>query len=261
MKIKKLMFITLIGLILLVFFIFVTIQQGIEYKDKIMMCISFAGLFATFGGAYLGAKISGDNAIKLHKTEIKERYALVDLIVSVNLITVYDHYHDFVNTEQILKDNITKKTEELSRIMDIEFLIIEYAKPVISLLEDRQIYNGSPKLYKSLVKMYNDCNRMLYHIEIVNYMDNSISHPEDNNLKKEEKEFILNTYYDEVHELEKEGKEINYSILSQYVEYKFIGNLLKKRTDEINNCIPKYNKIIDNISFKNDNNRKLKIKL
>ena len=41
------------------FFHFVTIQQGIEYKDKIMMCISFAGLFATFGGAYLGAKISG----------------------------------------------------------------------------------------------------------------------------------------------------------------------------------------------------------
>ena len=52
------MFITLIGLILLSFH-FVTIQQGIEYKDKIMMCISFAGLFATFGGAYLGAKISG----------------------------------------------------------------------------------------------------------------------------------------------------------------------------------------------------------
>ena len=25
------------------FFHFVTIQQGIEYKDKIMMCISFAG--------------------------------------------------------------------------------------------------------------------------------------------------------------------------------------------------------------------------
>lgn len=33
------------------------------------IAISFIGIFATFGGAYLGAKISGDNAVKLAKKE------------------------------------------------------------------------------------------------------------------------------------------------------------------------------------------------
>lgn len=59
---KKWFVFILITILLVVFYYIVAILKGIEYKDKITICISFTGLFATFGGAYLGAKISGDNA-------------------------------------------------------------------------------------------------------------------------------------------------------------------------------------------------------
>lgn len=73
LKTKKWCIIILIGLIIFGFFIYVITQQGIEYKDKLMVCISFAGLFATFGGAYLGAKISGDNARKLYEKQKRNK--------------------------------------------------------------------------------------------------------------------------------------------------------------------------------------------
>ncbi|HDE4337210.1 TPA: hypothetical protein PDW96_000779 [Staphylococcus aureus] len=35
------------------------------------IAISFVGVFATFGGAYLGAKISGENALKIANRDIE----------------------------------------------------------------------------------------------------------------------------------------------------------------------------------------------
>lgn len=63
MKIKNKV---IIGLVIIVFGIYLFfIQSGIAYKDKLIIFISFVGLFATFCGAYIGAKISGDNARKI----------------------------------------------------------------------------------------------------------------------------------------------------------------------------------------------------
>ncbi|OHP57888.1 hypothetical protein HMPREF2627_09730 [Staphylococcus sp. HMSC061F10] len=42
-------------------------------KDTLTIFISIIGLFATFGGAYLGAKISGDNARKNMYTQLKSQ--------------------------------------------------------------------------------------------------------------------------------------------------------------------------------------------
>lgn len=148
MKIKKWMFITLIGLILLSFFIFVTIQQGIEYKDKIMMCISFAGLFATFGGAYLGAKISGDNSRKLYEYQENEKNKHIinklEIVANIKMIKVLNHSN--IAKESRLKlyvapeDNRTYDEIMRSGIIETLDLIDGYANPIIELLEDREIY-------------------------------------------------------------------------------------------------------------------------
>lgn len=46
-----------------------------DKKEFIKIVISIVGLFTTFGGAYIGAKISGDNAIKLDDKKRKLEYA------------------------------------------------------------------------------------------------------------------------------------------------------------------------------------------
>lgn len=56
-----------------IIFCLATIMQNIfnmELKDSFSIVIAFIGIFATFGGAYVGAKISGDNAIKISKNQM-----------------------------------------------------------------------------------------------------------------------------------------------------------------------------------------------
>lgn len=72
---KKWFVFIFITILLIVFYCIISILKGIEYTDKITICISFTGLFATFGGAYLGAKISGDNARKNMEIQLKAQKA------------------------------------------------------------------------------------------------------------------------------------------------------------------------------------------
>lgn len=67
---------TIIGIVSLAILAFVFlvgyILSNIDPDNKLegyIIAISFIGIFATFGGAYLGAKISGENASKLAKKE------------------------------------------------------------------------------------------------------------------------------------------------------------------------------------------------
>mgnify|MGYP007039848905 CR=1 FL=1 len=66
---KNLMFLVIILLVtvdLIVFYLAIDkITHFKNAKDTLKILISIIGLFTTFGGAYLGAKISGNNAIKL----------------------------------------------------------------------------------------------------------------------------------------------------------------------------------------------------
>lgn len=71
---KTLITIVFIGLLFIFAFIFSVgyVLSNIDPKNKLQgytIAISFIGIFATFGGAYLGAKISGENASKLAKRE------------------------------------------------------------------------------------------------------------------------------------------------------------------------------------------------
>lgn len=91
-KVKKWIVFISIVFIILGFCKYITMQQEIEYTDKIMLCVTFTGLFATFGGAYLGAKISGDNARKLfeiqqiYEKEERREQIIAQLTLSMNYI-------------------------------------------------------------------------------------------------------------------------------------------------------------------------------
>ena len=76
--------ITIIGVISLMMFAFIFtvgyILSNIDPKNKLegyTIAISFIGIFATFGGAYLGAKIAGDNARNIYEKQKNAAFHLL----------------------------------------------------------------------------------------------------------------------------------------------------------------------------------------
>ncbi|CDR61306.1 hypothetical protein [Staphylococcus schweitzeri] len=101
LDVKTILNIVLIIILAIISFVLVVgyMISSVDSKHSITgysIAISFLGIFSTFGGAYLGAKISGDNATKLlekeyEKKSIKDREKIkirlrmsMDFIVKIN---------------------------------------------------------------------------------------------------------------------------------------------------------------------------------
>lgn len=97
-----------INLNIIVFYLSIDqITQFKNAKDNLSILISIIALFATFGGAYLGAKISGEANIKLEKQRQSEEYKkeaftlknkIVEYInkIEKNLCSLDEKYEAFV---------------------------------------------------------------------------------------------------------------------------------------------------------------------
>lgn len=239
---------------------------NIDFKDEkesIRMYISYIAIFTTFSGAYLGAKISGDNSRKLYEQQRREKEKEVvnkiDLIVNIRLIKVWSHSKIAENTREILYviHDDHRSYEEImnNNIMYIDELIDGYAKPTIELLEDKEIHKGNPRLYKSLLKMFNECNRMYYHIKQVDITDQSGYIPEDNsNLNDSERDSLQNLADEYRQDVKKE-------ILVNFVEFLFVKEILDDCADNILKNTTKENNLVDYIDFKKYNNMKYTINL
>ncbi|MCY1605943.1 hypothetical protein [Staphylococcus pettenkoferi] len=240
--------ILIILLIISCFGVFVALQSNIDYKDKISIFISFVGLFATFGGAYLGAKISGDNAKKLYEKQKREKekslFNKIDLMVNVKLISIYDHAERF---QKSIEENF-EYDKNNDTLIDIKEAISGYAEPVIELLEDREVHNGSLNMKKSLLRMYNECNRLVNYIFMIDIETNELF-PEDNfmflTIDENNKRIELALKYNSV----------------KFAEYLFIKDTLDKQLDNILKSIAKENLLIDNLDIKNGAKREFTIDL
>ena len=249
-----------------IIFCLAAIMQNIfnmELKDSLSLIIAFIGIFTTFGGAYLGAKISGDNSRKLYEQQRREKEKEVvnkiDLIVNINLIKVRSHSKIAENTKEILyvRHDDHRSYEEImnNNIMYIDELIDGYAKPTIELLEDKEIHKGNPRLYKSLLKMFNECNRMYYHIKQVDITDQSGNIPEDNNnLNNSERDSLQNLAH-------KYRKKVKKEMLVNFVEFLFVKKILDDCADNILKNTTEENNLVDYIDFKKYNNMKYTINL
>ncbi|AGZ26182.1 hypothetical protein [Staphylococcus pasteuri] len=99
-NIAILLLIGIVNLILIVSYLVIDeITNFKNAKEVVPTIISFVGLFATFGGAYLGAKISGDNARTLenikHNQEIEDNVKRVKVLIKMNLDYISD-IHMFI---------------------------------------------------------------------------------------------------------------------------------------------------------------------
>ncbi|MDY3696926.1 hypothetical protein [Staphylococcus hyicus] len=61
------------------------LQHAMNWVESLKIIISILALFCTFLGAYLGAMISGDNALKLQKREIKQNYLIKNYKMLISL--------------------------------------------------------------------------------------------------------------------------------------------------------------------------------
>ena len=245
LELKHILIIIFIIILAIISFVFVVgyIISYVDPKHSITgysIAISFVGVFATFGGAYLGAKVSGDNSRKLYEYQKNEKNKQIinklEIAASIKMIKVLNHSNiakeSRLNLYVAPEDNRTYDEIMSSGIMETLDLIDGYANPIIELLEDREIYEGSPNLYRSLLKMFNECNRMNYHINQIDIKDKSGRLPEDfNNLS--------------------EDGYVRKDILINFVEFEFIENILNDCASEILNSISEENKLVESIDFKN----------
>lgn len=109
---------TLVIIFLILAFILGILVHKIGLENPIEVSLLFLGLFATFGGAYLGAKVSGENASQIAK---KER--IISSVMN-NLEFNKDILNDFnLNITKDLKEII-----EMNNLKDIDSLIVFYVK-------------------------------------------------------------------------------------------------------------------------------------
>lgn len=245
--------IALLGIVAFILF-FGFVLSNIDPDNKLeayTLAISFVGIFATFGGAYLGAKIAGDNARDLYEHQKNqknyEEKSKVELLTSIKLIEVLNHSKIFENDIELLyvEENDKRDFKEITEksVKNINDLIDGYAKPIIELLEDKEIFNGTVGLYKSLLQMFNDCNRMKQHLKVINIYDKDYGHPEDNYILKENERKIIQELYSE------NVSHVRKDILSTFIEYKFIKIILDQCVQNVLKNIDNENKLYEDVKF------------
>lgn len=95
MKVKfNLVLLAILGIFAFILF-FGFVLSNIDPDNKLeayTIAISFIGIFATFGGAYLGAKISGDKTRELYEVQkedrIKEKNDKIKFLLKMNLYSM-----------------------------------------------------------------------------------------------------------------------------------------------------------------------------
>ncbi|UXU71027.1 hypothetical protein MUA23_09320 [Mammaliicoccus sciuri] len=162
-----------LGLFAFVLF-FGFVLSNIDPNNKLeayTLAISFVGIFATFGGAYLGAKISAKNAVEIVEIDRKaNKFVLFQTLIQI--YEKYDklaHYYgiiepstdDFIkySSDLNIKKNIIKFKD--SNIKNVKYEFSEKYDEILSLFEkiisDKYLYyfiNEFDELsYKDLVTL------------------------------------------------------------------------------------------------------------
>jgi hypothetical protein len=171
-QIVKVTLITVV-IALVIVFIFGSIINKIAPNNKLeayTIVISFISVFATFGGAYFGAKISGDNARELYeiqkKDELRELHYKNEFMLSIKLSKVLDAHDKLMYYSVYCKDNLDFENDDKS--LNIKNILAIYANPVIEILKDKNYFEITKQITEELVEIVNDCNKYLNAFSSVN---------------------------------------------------------------------------------------------
>ncbi|CDR66705.1 TPA: hypothetical protein OZE57_001713 [Staphylococcus aureus] len=206
LDLKSILSIVLIILLVIISFVLVVgyIISSVDPNHSITgysIAISFVGVFATFGGAYLGAKISGNNALKIANRDIETSEFKIALFLSKaenkylslkDQIELEKGNEEFVDLQKFL-DKYKNATDNYYKLLqrDIE-RIIRYINIVI---EDDNFYYIAKELNseEDLLNLFDIKNALLhfkglierhYRDQIINSFDSFLTSQD------------INTHYD-----------------------------------------------------------------
>lgn len=228
-------------------------------RESFVAAITFFSIFATFGGAYLGAKISGDNTLKLAK---KER--LID-----DLIKTSENNSEFLRKNKFLRLKkqldtcfIDKKIENSWDLNKYRRNLINLERNFNDLLKNTNLNNLSNIIayeYIELLKSIKNLNKLLSNDYSALYQ-NTMTLLEE----KGYHDFVIIEFESQIFIKENvvkgiEGEKISIGIdnkiekKEEWVEVdleKFNSQIDKKSLNELNELINEVEKEWSNINFK-----------
>lgn len=128
-------------------------------KEILQIIISIVSLFATFGGAYLGAKISGQYTLNSIELENKKRQDKIDKIIrykaTLAIIKIEDNV-EVINKklQYALEDNDKKNLDSSKSICD------NFIMPIKELIEYENIRDSNIEIYIAIQKYISVGNRL-----------------------------------------------------------------------------------------------------
>ena len=172
----NLILLAVIGVFAFVLF-FGFILSNIDWDNKLeafTLAISFVGIFATFGGAYLGAKIAGDKALEISNEDkagkiehIKKKYILYlsnfkDIVV--RLRPDYTFFHMAVHSKPVFtNDDVIEMFENHDNDL------VKLKENLNELFFDSDLYYFEKKyedMYQSLLDFHETINVLVAYIDI-----------------------------------------------------------------------------------------------
>ncbi|RTX76694.1 hypothetical protein CD125_11480, partial [Staphylococcus equorum subsp. equorum] len=184
--------------------------------ETLEIIILFIGLFATFGGAYLGAKIAGDKALEISNEDkagkiehIKKKYILYlsnfkDIVV--RLRPDYTFYHEAVHSKPVF---IIDDIKELFESHDND--LIKLKENLNDLFFDSDLYYFEKKyedMYQSLLDFHKTINVLVAYNDIYKEVGFKQEGFDEESLNR------LNTSFDIMKNIEK-----NHKIILQFTPF------------------------------------------
>ncbi|MBN6756170.1 MULTISPECIES: hypothetical protein [Staphylococcus] len=173
---KRYIIMSLIGTILSIAFVCLCGWISIKFKQGVPLEILLLsiGLFATFGGAYYGAKVSGDNARELYEKQkdddLRELHYKNEFMLSIKLSKVLDAHDKLMHYSIYCEDNLGFENDD--KTLNLKNTLAIYANPIIEILKDKNYFEITKQITEELAGIVNDCNKYLNAFNSVNIEKN-----------------------------------------------------------------------------------------
>ncbi|WP_086429291.1 hypothetical protein [Staphylococcus cornubiensis] len=163
-----------------------------------LVAISFIGIFATFGGAYLGAKISGEYAIKVQskEREMIERekkfvrniyiikYIRFNSIMFNKVVGIYISLENLVDNKEEINELYKSKggkitfpdDNETMEIIELYDFICQLKEIVNNIINDEKCILADDKYTDALLRMKNASNNFLNTFKNKEIFDNDVDY-------------------------------------------------------------------------------------
>lgn len=213
--------IALLGIVAFILF-FGFFLSNIDPDNKLeayTLAISFVGIFATFGGAYLGAKIAGNQSNKLFEKQIKiqsnkDRNKLIIRIrLSMDYIVKFIHHISGYYSNQVLSNRIyLNKSEFLNVNYTIHDENNDFNSRFYKIVNEKpDSYIQLPEKVKIELNLFSDLiDRLIVSDEIVEltkeeqkqlFMFKQVLSNIDNHIKHYNKKYIIDVSDSKVEDL------------------------------------------------------------